>query len=333
MLVTLRRAFPAATIDWVVQDEFAAAVASHPDLDEAVCFPRKHFARWWRSPPTAVGVWRWLDALHRRRYGLVIDFQGLSRSGLITFATRARRRVGVRSAREFGWLAYNVRHAPSSAHHTVERMMSLLVAEGLEPVYDMRVYLADEDRRWWAARRRELGITDAGYVVLAAASRWASKRWPQKSWNALVEPLCERGFKKIVLVGSPSEHDQVAPIVGAAGPAAPIADLVGQTSVGGMMAVIADASLVIANDSAPLHLAVGFDRRCIGLYGPTDPKVVGPYGHESTVRVCRAATAGVVSFKDSRLGDSLMRLIKPADVLRRVDELVDASAATVQWCS
>lgn len=321
VLVTLRSAHPRATIDWIVQDEFAAAIASHPDLDEAVTFPRRRFARWWRSPQAALEMWRWFEALRRRRYDLVLDFQGLSRSGLITLGTRARRRVGVRSAREFGWLAYNVRHAPAPARHEVERMMSIVVAEGLEPVYDMRLYAAEADRSWWQARRAELDMPSARYAVLAPTSRWPSKSWPQESFSALIEPLRGRGFQRIVLIGSPSECDQVDRITRTPGI---VVDLVGKTDVGRMMAVIAGASLVIGNDSAPLHLAVGFDRPCVGLYGPTDPAQQGPYGHQATTRICRGQSAGAANFKSPRLGDRLMRLIPPSEVLDCVDELMAA---------
>ena len=88
------------------------------------------------------------------------------------------------------------------------------------------------------------------------------------------------------------------------------------------MAVIADAALVIGNDSAPLHMAVGFARPCLGLYGPTDPQEVGPYGVDDAV-VCIdiGARGESIDYKDPALGNALMRLIQPADVLARVDQM------------
>ncbi len=321
ILATLRRAWPDAAIDWVVQSDFSAAIACHPDLTEVVGFPRREFARWWHNPRVAADLARWVVDLRRRRYDLVVDCQGLGRSGLITWATRAPRRVGSRSARELGWLGYNVRHSVAPDLHTVERMMALLVAEGLEPVYDMHLYAAPEDLAWWASRREAI---EAAYAVLAPTSRWPSKCWPQEHWSALIMLLRERGFQRIVLIGAPSERHQVDRIT--AGDDSTIIDLVGRTDIGQTMAVIAGADLVIANDSAPLHMAVGFDRPCIGLYGPTDPGQVGPWGAQpSSVLLASPPNPPkgqrTMSFKDPRLGDSLMRLIEPADVLDRVDRL------------
>ncbi len=318
ILATLRRAWPEAVIDWLVQADFSAAIACHPGLNEAIRFPRREFGRWWRTPSTSVALSRWLLDLRRRRYDLVFDCQGLGRSGLFTWLTRAPRRVGHRAARELGWLGCNVRHPSPAAVHTVERMMSLLTAEGLEPVYDMRLYAADDDLAWWAGHPAGGG---APYAVLAPTSRWPSKRWPQSSWISLIAPLRERGFERLVLIGAPSERDQVARIVGD-GRDPTIVDLVGRTDVGRILAVIAGAGLVIANDSAPLHVAVGFDRPCVGLYGPTDPARVGPWGVTDGVVRARPLHDPTTNFKDRRIGDSLMRLIEPATVLDRVDRVL-----------
>ena len=100
-----------------------------------------------------------------------------------------------------------------------------------------------------------------------------------------------------------------------------IHNLIGKTSIGQTMAIIEHAGLVIANDSAPLHMAVGFDRPCVSLFGPTDPERVGPYGRSETViRVFQPEPDETINYKDSRLGDSLMRLIEVEDVLKLIDQ-------------
>src|SRR5690349_12966590 len=121
VLASLRRAFPKAAIDWVVQEEFIPAVAAHPAVSELISFPRSRFAHWWRSPGCWPEIWRWFRSIRRRKYDLVVDCQGLGRSGLITFESKARHRVGLRSAREMAWLAYNHRVASSgpATLHTV----------------------------------------------------------------------------------------------------------------------------------------------------------------------------------------------------------------------
>ncbi len=330
VLATLRRAYPSAVIDWVVQDDFMEAIASHPALNEAIAFPRHTFARRWWNPAVLGRVLKWIADLRGRRYDVAFDFQGLWRSAMMMLASGAARRVGQRGARELAWVGYNVKHPPGSGRHSVEKMMAIIAAEGLSPVYDMRLYVAEADLAWWKRCRPGLGAAGR-YAVLAATSRWPSKRWPAGSWSALIEPLRERGYGRVVLVGAPGEQDQVAPIT--AGPGAPaIVDLVGRTSVGQTMAVVEDAALVIANDSAPLHFAVGLGRPCLGLYGPTDPATEGPFNPEGVapIRILRSAPQGSVRFRDPRLGDALMRSISPADVLGVVDEIGGRRTAVVE---
>jgi lipopolysaccharide heptosyltransferase I len=338
VLASLRGCYPDARIDWVVRDSYVPVIAAHPMLNEAIAFPRARFAGSWRSPRAARELLRWLAELRRRRYDLVVDCQGLGRSGLITFATGAPRRVGFRGARELAWLAYNRRHAPSGDQHTVDQMLELLRGEGIEPVRDMRLYAAEADREWWRRRRAEFDAEHGAYAVLAPTARWSSKRWPIDRWRRLAEALPARGLQRLVVVGAPGEVDQVRELLdaGAVG-GATLVDLVGQATLGQTAAAIGEAALVVAHDSAPLHLAVGFDRACVALFGPTDPAIVGPYRRpESVVCKHRPEPGKRVNYRSRRLGDALMRLIAVPDVLERVDAVLerrpiaDASASATK---
>jgi len=318
VLASLRRAWPHARIDWVVRDSLAPAIAAHPDLTEVVPFPRDRFAGAWFRPSAAREMLRWAHDLRRRAYDLVLDCQGLSRSGLITRASGAPRRVGFRAARELAVLHYTQRVAHDPAAHTVDAMLALVAAVGVEPVKDMRLYVQDDDRRWWDEQRAEHGLDR--YAVLAPTARWESKRWPTECWRDLANALPERGHDRLVLIGGPGEERQAVGIAESA------LDLVGAATIGRTMAVIAAADLVIAHDSAPLHMSIGFDRPCVGLFGPTDPAIVGPYERPEAV-VRAAATRSSRSYRRRLAGDEMGR-IEVDDVLARV-EAVGAGASSL----
>ena len=330
VLASLRRAWPNATIDWVVQEEFASAVQAHPALNEVIPFPRARLAKWWRSATNFRACRRWFKTLRSRRYDLVLDCQGLGRSGLMSFVTRAPRRIGLRAARELAWLGYNQR-VPRDAKaplptHTVDQMLLLIEALNIEVVRDLRLYLGEPDRQWWDQQRQGLGLMDAPYAVMAPTSRWLSKRWPIERFVQLLEPLRKRGFERVIVIGSPTELGQIHPLVSDTSPF--VVNLAGRTSIGQTMAAIAGAQLVIANDSAPLHMAVGFDRPLVGLFGPTDPAVVGPYQCDhSVVRGYHAVKNERINFKNPKLGDSLMRFISTAAVIQKIDELMSGAGS------
>ncbi len=322
VLVSLRRAYPNAAIDWLVQDSFAPAIAHHPDLAEVVPFPRRAMAKW-TSPATWPAVRAFLHTLRERGYDLVVDAQGLARSGLFAAATRAPRRVGLFNAAELGWLGLTEGvNAPRNLH-TVDRMMLVARAAGgldgaAQP--DMRLYSSGPDRSFV---QRKLGLGSDGrgdYVLLAPTTRWPAKQWPADRFATLARRLLDptsaggAGVDRVVFVGASHERTQCEPLAALARMEPRVVDLVGRTEIGQLMATIEPARLVIASDSAALHMAVGFDRPLIGLFGPTHISLVGPYGRTHDV-IQHITPTDRLDHKDQATGGRLMERITVDEVL------------------
>src|SRR5258708_9499821 len=97
VLSALRGRFPDARITWVVNTSYEPLIAGHPDLTDTLAFDRSAFKRGFRR---AIGYSLTFAAeLRRRRFDLVIDLQGLLRTGLMCLATGAPRRIGFANAR------------------------------------------------------------------------------------------------------------------------------------------------------------------------------------------------------------------------------------------
>lgn len=319
LLVTLRAAYPHARIDWLVNESFADAVRHHPMLTAVVPFPRSAlgFSRLLSSEGRR-RLHAFIASLRRPRYDLVIDAQGLGRSGLFAHWTRAPRRVGFANAREFGWLGLTARHAIDPALHTVDRMLELLRREHLEPVHDMRLYASNDDRAGI-----DQTLRGARYLVVAPTSRWAGKRWPAERFAETTRRLLDAGHAEYaVVVASASERDQCAALLSSRHPR--ILDQVGRTTVGELMALIERSALVLANDSAALHMAVGFDRPMVGLFGPTRTDLVGPYRRDKdAIRAAAAPTANL--HKNEAAGRAMMEAIPVETVFRACADRLDAA--------
>ncbi len=313
VLTTLRAAYPKARIDWLVQDSFADAVASHPMLSGVVKFPRSAVGlRKLLGGAGRAALHEFIGALRGPRYDLVIDAQGLGRSGLFAWWTRAPRRVGYANARELGWLGVNRRHHVDAGRHAVDRMLELLALEGFEPVRDMRLYVSAEDQS-----SIDPLLRGTRYAVIAPTSRWEGKRWAGDRFAEVTRRLLESGrIDYAVVVASGGELDQCGPVLALQRSQPRLLNQVGRTTVGELMALIAQSSLVLANDSAALHMAVGFDRPMVGLFGPTRVDLVGPYRREKDVIQAEVPGRGV-SHKDSAAGKEMMDRIGVEEVLRR----------------
>lgn len=309
LLASLKRAFPEAPIDWLVQDSFADAISAHPDLNEIIPFDRKGMGKSSKRgnlrPMLSLA-----GQLRRGGYHLVIDAQGLFRSGFFAGATGAERRVGYRNARELGWLFYNERHHVDTALHSVDRMLTLLERAGIERAEDMRLSTPGAGRDW--VDREHAELSDGRYVVLAPTSRWVAKQWPDDRFAALCARLLEHGAPRVVLVGGQGEAAQCPELCALSERDDRVLNLIGATPIAALMAVIERCDLLVANDSAALHMGVGFDRKLVALYGPTRVDLVGPYKREADV--IQHANAGDPMNHKADANRSLMERISVDEV-------------------
>ncbi|MBX3361298.1 MAG: hypothetical protein KF705_07665 [Phycisphaeraceae bacterium] len=103
-------------------------------------------------------------------------------------------------------------------------------------------------------------------------------------------------------------------------------DLIGKTSVGQLMAVVERTAVVVANDSAAIHMAVGFEA-VDRLYGPTSIARVGPYRREGDV-IQHVQPGEVLDHKDDLAGREMMERISVDEVVERPDRAQDCLSIT-----
>jgi len=158
------------------------------------------------------------------------------------------------------------------------------------------------------------------YVVVAPGSVWPTKRWPIPHSNALAGLLADR-LQRVVVLG------EIA-LAGSIPERTNVVDLCGQTSLREAAAVIAGATVVVCNDSAPLHLATLQHIPVVAVFGPTVPEFgFGPFGDRSRVveeaaLACRPCSPhGTASCP---LGThACMENIEPIRVLNAMNEIVE----------
>jgi heptosyltransferase I len=260
----LRHAFSQADIAWLVNDGFAPLLEGCPVINRIIPFARRRYA----TLDGCVELGHFVKSLRRERFDWVIDLQGLLRSSLITLFSGARRRTGLSDAREGATSFYNdLVKIPPLHLHAVDRYLMLPRQLGLE-VDRVEFPLAPDPRGPKAARE--------SLILINPGARWLTKRWPAPRFSELVACLAARWpDHRIAIIGSADERLGCEAIAKAAH--APVEVLAGRTTLPQLMDLMRRARLLVSNDSGPMHLAVAVGTPVVGIFGPTNPRLTGPY--------------------------------------------------------
>ena len=272
----LRRRFPDADLDWLVDTRYRELIELVPAVTRAVTVDSGSLNRFTR-------VIQLVRDLRRRSYDVVIDAQGLWKSAVIARLCGARRVVGFGSnqVREWGatWLYTDTVTTPA-ALHVIEKNLALAVHLGAEsgvPAFPVAEVTSDAPAR----ARLALGIdATASFAILNPGAAWSSKCWIPASYGALARRLRDRHALRSTVTWGPGEKELAGAVVEASDGAAALAPA---TSVADLVALMRAAAIVVGGDTGPFHIAAAVGTPVVGLYGPSDPARNGPWGPNDLV--------------------------------------------------
>ena len=201
----LRTAGPTPGSRWVVNRSLRGLVDGHPEIDEVIPL---------RPGPRRVHAGRDPDRLRsagpppERRFDLTIDLQGLLRSGLMTAATMAPTRVGLRGSREgASWFYTHQLAGRSGSCHEVDRLLQVAEAFGADVARPRFVLaISDQDRSW---ARRVLEPIPRPRIILNPGARWMTKRWPPEHFAEVGRRAFAEFGAGLVAVGSGEDRPLV----------------------------------------------------------------------------------------------------------------------------
>ncbi len=262
---SLRRNFPEARIRWAVEGRGREILDLVPGIDEVIVIDRKN----------------WLGSLAplRHRNQTALDFQGLIKSGLLSFLSRSRRRIGFRqkNCREsFASVFYTER--PETIRedqiHVIAKNLKLLSCLGIEePRLDFPLAIPTEIRRAAEGKLQAIGYDRAKRLLLLnVGAAWETKRWFPENWAALIDKIRFEDAFPVLLWGTEVEKRLAEAIRMKTGvPGAPF------LTIPEVMATIQSASLLVSGDTFALQAAAALSVPVVGLFGPTNPRRNGPF--------------------------------------------------------
>jgi len=290
-LNALRRQYPQARITWLVEEAAAALLVGHPALDRLLISRRKYWAgELRRGPRRALAAvreaWGFLHQLRDTRYDLLLDFQGLLKSGVLVALARAKRKVGFgrgMAHAEGSWIFLNERiPAVDMNIHALDRELLLLKAIGIAgPAVEFALPITTTQRQKVESLLTEAGV-DRSRPLLAInpQATWPTKLWFPERFAELADRLASKGWA-VVFTGSPADRQEIARIIAAMH--TPAANLAGATNLLELAALYEMAAVVVSTDTGPMHIAAATGTPVVAIFGSTAPWRTGPWGEQHRV--------------------------------------------------
>jgi heptosyltransferase-1 len=277
-ITDIRAHIPEARIDWVVEESFADIPAMHPGIDKVIPIGIRRWRKSWFGKTHQAQITQFKEELKKQTYDVVLDTQGLFKSGLVTRHAKGKR-VGYnwKSAREpLASLFYDVTHSVPAVNkiHAVERNRRLAAAEfgyQLGPL-DYGLYSLKPTVDW---------LPNQPYMIGFHAASRASKLWPEENWIELANHYAKQGIVCILPWGSKAEHERslrmAEKIKGAIVPP--------KLNLRELAGVICGSQFTVGVDTGLSHFAAALKKPIVAIYCATNPKDTGVYTESPAINI------------------------------------------------
>ncbi|MEO8166788.1 MAG: glycosyltransferase family 9 protein, partial [bacterium] len=280
----------------------------NPFVNDIVVFDRKTMS--------GAGLIR---LVRSKRYDLIIDLFGNPRTALVTRLSGARHRVGFDfRGRAY---AYNVVVEPrGGVVHNTQFNLDALEAIGVA-IQDSNIYFqfADDDAAYVDTFLRAANLENKFLVALNAGGGWYTKRWGLDRFAALGDRIVQTYKAAIVLTWGPGQLADVESIRSMMKEPAFIPPA---TTLKQLGALLKRSAFVVTNDSGPMHIAAALKVPVLGIYGPTNPTLQGPYGTQHVVVRNETLECLGCNFTECPIGHPCMLELSVDTVFHGVQQLL-----------
>ncbi|MCD6115601.1 lipopolysaccharide heptosyltransferase II [bacterium] len=273
----IKKTMPDTVVDVLVEEPAAPVLQGNPFVDNVIILPRKK----WEKINT-ISAWfeslKFIRKLRRNNYDAVIDLFGNPRSAFLTMVSGAKQRVGFKFRGRS--LAYNLKVEPRGDRvHEVEFNLDALRAMGI-PVESKEPQITVSEKEYrkideWIA---DSGLSDKKIAGIHSWASWQAKEWAAEKFIELSDRIVNELGMEVVLVWGPGEKDRAERIQKSALSKLYLAPA---TNLKELAALMSRFDAVVATDSGPMHIAAAMGTPTLGIYGPTNWKLQGPFGPQN----------------------------------------------------
>ena len=281
VLQYLRRRFPDAQIDWVVEVASQELLQAHPHLDHVVTIDTKK----WRSTFSFRSILSCIRALRKTHYDLVFDLQGNIKSAFVTLFAKGKIKVGFHKN--------NVREKINLlvTHHKIAVDPNLPIQErylrfvqtyfgSQEPFHPIGVkfHLTSSEQKQLELIIQEAVLAKRPRIMVCFGSKWKNKQLPESTLRKLFELIADQYDPSYLFIFGNSEEEEIANRLCQVFLERSVS--LGKMSLPLWQVLMTHSDLVFAVDSAALHLCSTTSTATFSVFGPTQARVYNPRGEQ-----------------------------------------------------
>lgn len=275
----LLQRFPHASIDWAVEETLSGVLRSFPLLHTVIAVP----LRQWKKNLFSKSAWKLLlqsiKNLRQEKYDYVFDLQGNCKSGLLTFLSRGKTKVGFSffSVREWpNIFATTVRFFVPKEMNIQKQYLFIIsqVFKESSPLVSSCFFSTTEEERKWA----DSLIDDPSrlHIMVCPGSQWKNKQLSEEVWVQFLNRIAQEYPAKFFLIWGSFEEREACEKICAGCQKSVVLDR--KLSIPVWQYAMHRMDVVIALDSSALHLAGTTKTPTFSIFGPTLSTVFRPLG-------------------------------------------------------
>lgn len=311
----LREDHPDGYIACLIHPRCREMLKSNPRLNEIIIYDEEGRHR------GLTGKFGLIYTLRKKKFDTAFILHRSFTKALIAYLAGIKERVGY-PTKERGILLTKTVEEPPCDTHKVEYFLNLARIAGIEPRdSSCEFFIEDSDRIFIKRLLEEAGVTEGDLLItICPGGNWDPKRWPRENFAKLSDLLIERLNARIAIAGAKKDIPLAEEIKKLMKGSPVIA--CGKTTLGELGALLAKSGLVIANDTGPMHMAVAMKTKVIALFGPTSPRITGPYGRGDYRVISKNETCDVPCYDFTCKDNGCMAAITVEDVLGEAEEML-----------
>ncbi len=317
MVQAIQKQWPSTKITWIMGKIEAQLLHDLPHV-EVIIFDKKTGYSGMRS------IWNLLSG---RQFDALLHMQLALRASVLTIGIKAKYKVGFnfKRAKEAQWLFTNKKIPDTASQHVLDSFFEFAYFLGIEktkPTWNIPLSVSDIEFA------QKISVNNKPLFVICPAASKDERNWLVERYACVADHAVQQGFQ-VVLCGSPAPREiklgeKIAQLMHSE-----VTNLIAKTSLKQLTATIKQATLILAPDSGPAHIATTQGTPVIGLYGHSNPNRTRPYlsadsvisVYEKHIQAQHKKTLNELPWSARAKGDHIMADIKTDQVIEMFEKL------------